>query len=260
MDETMRDLSRCNDIVNAVSNSCKRLVRCADGCVVVATHEPTDMNSDVTKCLHATREISPTEDETVPRVFTENFKKDLMTGVFDKCIPWVAKANERSETAMCRAVLPGLSTIRYRLRQMAAENNDDTLTSGDISSFFDDHKCTNELCVRDAFGTSLPPLNVSHPEWFYFPDDRGYLDKASCYIKHFLAAPCSSRCYLCDTFFRLTEEQDSVDLYGLPEQFRLNDIICSLYGRYEVKGELCGMKITSGGTYFVTTWKNRVYY
>lgn len=266
MDRYMQDLSRCNDIVNAVSNNCKRLAKCVDGSVVLTTHESKDMNSDVNVCRKILEEEAVHgEDQTVPRALNGNFEKDLLAGVFDKCGPWAVKSNERAEIAMCRAVLPGLNTIRKKLWQMARENCDDTLNSEEISIFFDHYVCTNELCLRGAFRgndiDTLPCLNVSHPEWFYFPDDSGYFNNAVSYIKLFLASPCSKRCFLCDTFFRLTEQQDAVDLYGLPEQFRLNDIICSMYGRYEVNGRLCKLKISpSGKTDFIATWDNKVYY
>lgn len=122
----MQDLSRCNDIVNAVSNKCNRLVECADGSIILTTHEPKDVNYDAQMCQQAVSADSM-EDQTVPRVFTENFKKDLMSGVFDKCVPWVANAKQRAEVAMCRAVLPGLMTVRTRLRQMAAEAKNDKI-------------------------------------------------------------------------------------------------------------------------------------
>lgn len=112
----LRDLSRCNDIVNAVSNKCTRLVECADGSIVLTTHEPKDVNYDAQICQKAVS-ADNMEDQSLPRVFTEKFKGDLMGCVFDKCIPWVAKENERAVVAMCRAVLPRLTTVRSKLRQ-----------------------------------------------------------------------------------------------------------------------------------------------
>lgn len=262
----MDNLSRCNDIVNALSNNCKRLVKCADDSVVLATYETKNINSDILKCHDVVKSDS---EETLPWVLTDNFRKDLIRGVMDKCGSRAVAAASvpASETAMCRSVLPGLVTIRSRLRQKAAENNDDTITTEDFKAFFEDHLCNNELCVRDAFAGDkpLPPLNVSHPEWFYLPEDdlHGYLDRAIAYVINFLASPASERCYLCDIFFKITEEQDAIDLYGLPEQFRINDTICSLYGRYSIPdGKLSGLKIRSSGKDggFVSTWKNKTFY
>lgn len=253
----MEDLSRCNDIVNAVSNGCKRLVRCADGSVILTTHEPVSVDKDILDC----EEAMDVEGRPPPRVFTERFKKDLLDSVLDKCMPGGAPEAGRADAALCRATLPGLVTVRTKLRQKAMEMGSDTLTAADLSSFFG-RVCTNELCVRDTFGVDLPPLNVSHPPWFYFPEDeKDYAPRAMAYVKSFLAYPCSSRCVLCDTFFALTEEDEPVDLYGLPEQFKLRNSICCLYGRYEIDaGQLDQLKIVSHGSHFVANWKGRVHY
>ena len=267
--EHLEDLSRCNDIVNAISNNCKRLVRCVDGSVVLTNQESgRDLNFDADACRASMEGME--EDPSLPRVFTEKFKTDMLAGIYQRCMP-NGRADEREKRArgaLCKASLPGLTALRRTLRRMLAETNDDTLTSEDLVEFFEGHLCGNPMCVKDAFKADktpdlLPRLNVSHPDWFYFPLDYGYLAKATAYIKLFLKDPCSKRCALCDTFFRITEEDDPVNLYGLPEQFTLNDNICSLYGRYTLNQKRHPLaKLTikaSGGIDFVATWGDEIY-
>lgn len=270
-EQHLADLSRCNDIVNAISNNCKRLVRCEDGSVVLTNQEcGTDLNFDADECRTSMEGM--TEDPTLPRVLTEKFKRDILDRVYRECLPQQANEQEkRAREALCKASLPGLTALRRTLRLMLAEMKDDTLTSDDLVNFFEGHLCSNPMCIKDAFRDTsesdcipLPRLNVSHPEWFYFPVSIGYLAKATAYIKLFLKDPCSKRCALCDTFFRVTEEDTPVNLYGLPEQFTLNINICSLYGRYTFDHKshpLAKLTIkTSGGTDFVVTWGNEIYF
>lgn len=258
----MQAVSKLNDVVNGLANHCKRLVECADGSIVITNQEAgTDLNTDAERCLESMQES--VEDQTLPRVFTEKFKSDLLAPVYKKCLPPLS-TDKRARDALCCAVLPGLASLRRTLRQQLAEMNDDTVSTDDLKTFFDNHLCDNPLCVKDAFKADpkpLPRLNVSHPEWFYFPRAPEYTARAAAYIKLFLKDPCSRRCALCDTFFKITEGQDPVDLYGLPEQFKINDSICSLYGRYTLDQPLAGLKIkTSGGSDFVVTWADKIYY
>lgn len=272
MEQHLEDLSRCNDIINAISNNCKRLVRCEDGSVVLTNQETgKDLNFDADACRASMTGMK--ENPSLPGVFTQKFKSDMMADIYKRCMPGgqirADEERKRAREALCKASLPGLTALRRTLRRMLAEINDDTLTSEDLTTFFERHLCDNPMCVKDAFKdkadcNALPRLNVSHPDWFYFPTDEGYLGKATAYIKLFLKDPCSKRCALCDLFFRITEEDDPVDLYGLPEQFRLNDNICSLYGRYTINQKqhpLAKLTIkTSGGIDFVVTWGHDIYF
>lgn len=262
----MEDLSRCNDIVNAISNNCKRLVRCVDGSVVLTNQEiGNDLNADADACRQILQEFK--EDPTMPRVFTNKFKADLLAGVYKKCIPFEDR-EKRTREALAKASLPGLTALRRTLTRMLAEVNDDTLTSEDLSIFFDKHLCDNPMCVKDEFKEEtedfLPRINVFHPEWFYFPTERGYLSKAVAYIKIFLKDPCSRRCALCNLFFDITEGDEPVDLFGLPEQYTLNDNICSLYGKFTVSknpSPLSKLIIKrSGGIDFIATWGDKIFF
>lgn len=264
MTDHLEDLSKCNDIVNAISNSCKRLVKCHDGSILIVNQDAgCDVNHDAERCAESMQ--GSIEDQTLPRVFTEKFKSDLLSAVYKKCVPSTL-TSDRAREALCKSVLPGLTVLRRTIRQRLAELNNDTLTTKNIDCFFDTHLCTNPMCIKDAFKDKndpnpLPRLNVSHPEWFYFPEDLGYLTKAVAYMKMFLKDPCSRRCALCDIYFKITEGDEEIDLFGLPEQFRLNDSICSLYGKYTLQGPLVKLIIkASGGTDFIVYWGDEIFH
>lgn len=237
-----RDMSKCNDLMNAINNSCKRLTRCEDGSIFPLNQEggvsSEEINSDVYDCMSYFDD--QVEDPTVPWVFTEKFKKDIVDKVYTDAIPSLKTNADDALVAFCRSLIPGLPTVRRTLRQMLAEMNVDALQEGQISAFFD-VQCTNPMCAAKAFVSptedpdTFPPPNVAHPRWIYDSTScEDYLTKMVLYIKEFVAKPISKRCSACNLFFRLTEGEEPVDLFGLPEKFIVNDSICSLYGMYSI--------------------------
>ena len=238
-----RDLAVCNDAVNAISNSCKRLVRCGDGSLLPLNQEGgvtrEDINNDALDCMRYFDQ--QTENPDLPWVFGEKFRKDIMDKVYRECIP-ALKGSAHPDDALvsfCRSLLPGLKTLRRTLRQKLAETNNDSLTVETFNAFFD-FQCTNVMCAAKAFVSNdedvenFPPPNVAHPWWVYNPDAPGYLRNIVVYIRSFVKNPLSKRCTACNLYFRLTEGDEPVDLFGLPEQFIVNDSICSLYGMYKI--------------------------
>lgn len=266
------DLSRCNDLTNAINNSCKRLVEARDKSIFILNQEGginrESLNRTATECAEYITPDEGAEETLLPWVFRDKFISELMSDVFKRAIP----AYNRSETptkeiemtALGRSVLPGLATIRATIRQMLAETNNDSLSSVNLTTFFDDHLCGNVLCIKDAFGTDLPRLNVSHPRWFYFPDDKNYLSNVIVYLRSFIKEPVSHRCSLCDMFFSITQEETPIDLFGLPEQFRINNTICAIYGKFQTDQENMGGLNLSIQKYpdgqFVSTIGGTLYY
>lgn len=266
----LENISRCNDIVNAISNNCKQLVRAADGSVFLLNQEGgtnrEDINRDAEDCEAVmSRDV---EDNTLPWVFTDKFRKDMLMSIYGMAIPGLATnrtSKEDANEAFARSLLPGLVSLKTRIRQLLAESNNDSLSSSALAAFFDDHLCENVMCVRHAVGDDIPPLNVSHPDWVYFPDSsKQYLSDMVGYIKLFLNNPVSKRCSLCDTYFKLTDSDSKIDLFGLPEQFKIDKTICSLYSRHRPvdMGNICtSLKIKRVvGEDFMVELGGKIYY
>lgn len=231
-------MSRCNDIVNAICNSCKHLVRASDGSLLLLNKEggdtPEELNADSVGCAEV---VNGEMVETLPRIFTNKFREDMMTSLYTAAVPahHLQQKPADPHAAFARSIIPGLKRLRCTLSQMMAQEQLDDVLPAEISAFFDDHLCTSPLCLRQKFGKGIPLLNVSHPPWFYLPKDTpDYLYKCAGYIQSFLKTPVSSRCGLCDIYSSVCDSVTPINLFGLPEQFSVNSTICSLYSRHEV--------------------------
>ncbi|KAK3761557.1 hypothetical protein RRG08_010281 [Elysia crispata] len=248
-DAGLLDLMKCNDVVNAINNSSKRLVRCADDSLAILNQDggdnADDLNHDLDMCRESFR-TSARSDSTLPKAFTNDFRKELMEGVYAACLSTSARDAEyrdMSKKAFCKSLLPGLKSVRDALRQRLAENNVTNLSGEMLATFFEKHVCDNEMCASKAFcggDETIPNPNVSHPDWFYFPEKNPskYHVDAVTYITAFLADPVSNRCSACDLYFKVTEGDDPVDLFALPENFAVNTHICSLVGMYKLNPEV----------------------
>ena len=240
-DGLMTNLSKCNDIVNAFGNSCKRLVKCEDDTIILLNQEGgvtrKQLNSDLEDCK--TKLSAIREDPMLPWVFTSKFREDIMGQMYRECLPTVSSKDKDLDIELfCKSLLPGLTTLRRTLRQMLAETSNDSLSSEEISKFFG-FTCTHPMCASKVFRETadIPPPNVSHPMWLYNTNTPDYIQRTVMYIRDFNKRQVSKRCTACDLYFRLTEGEDAVDLFGLPEQFVVNDSICSLYGMFKIDNE-----------------------
>ena len=224
-------LCSANDVVNALGNTCKRIVAGAGGEMMPlnlengVTHK--ELNDDIDDCRERMDEV-----EKLPYAFTARFRKDMLDDIYKSTVQPIQQ-HPPCET-FARSLLPGLLTLRSKLERMIAEARLIQPTPQALDSFFDDHKCMSPLCLRSLY--KLPvQLPVSHPAWFYYPpeyESMEYLVKAVKYITAFLKKPFSNQCALCDLYFTLAAEDrgPAMNLAGLPEEFRFNRNICLMYG------------------------------
>ena len=254
MDTELEALYRVNDVVNAISNTCKTFVRAEDGSVFILNQEggleERIINKDIIECNYALENCRSGDDVPI-YAFTEKFKDDLMNSVYNAVLPNHKSKMDRYHKKIALGSMPGLKCIKDKICRLLGEYKlIDKLSNTDIETFFEKHTCDNPMCVSKEFFSldepdiEFPKLNVSHPDWFYYlPDskeeDEAYLKNLIPYMKLFLKEPVSRRCVLCDIYFSLTEGEDAVTILGLPEEFIINDTICNLYGRFSVDLNTC---------------------
>ena len=143
MDTNMQDISKLNDVVNAISNNCKVLVKCSDDKTVVLLNQEggintEDLSRDAVDAATFTFQNNNKENSQLPRVFTNTFRKDLLDDIYKQSIPLLRKFSDKrakDDEAYARSMLPGLRTIRRRLRQLLAESNNHSLTESQLTEF-----------------------------------------------------------------------------------------------------------------------------
>ena len=252
MNSDLAALSRANDVVNAISNTCKTLVKAHDGNIFLLNQEgglqERIINHDTVECGLELEKCKSGDDLPI-YAFSEKFKDDMLNTVYKSVIPnYYEQVNDDcGNLKMALGCIPGLVTIKNRVCALLGEYNlSNQVSSSDLDNFFIKHKCDNPLCASKDFfymikpGSEPPMLNVSHPDWLYNTphtkdEDHEYVHKFIQYIKLFLSEPVSKKCVLCDIFFTLTESENSVNLFGLPEEFIMNETICKWV--YEENGK-----------------------
>ena len=280
MDADLAALSRANDVVNSINNTCKTFVKAQDGNIFILNQEggleERVINQDVIECNKAL-ENSKSGDDLPIYIFTEKFKDDMLNTVYKSVIPSYDEIN-KFNLKIGMGCIPGLICIKSIINSLLGEYNlSNQITTNELDTFFNKHKCDNPLCASKDFFTMIkadsetPMLNVSHPEWIYnLPkqnEECEYVQKFIQYLKFFLNEPVSKKCVLCDIFFTLTESEDAVNLFGLPEEFIINETICNLYGKFSLKQikSVGSLKIVQhknnlNQEYYIVHLDNKIYY
>ncbi|GFR77351.1 hypothetical protein ElyMa_003965800 [Elysia marginata] len=252
----LQDLSRVNDLVSAIDNTTHKLVRCHDGTLLPLMYDggsnPEDLNRDISDCKKVYDGLA-CEDTPPPAVFTKKFREDMIGEFYDAAVSQAVTGTPLSSEnrydndfidAFCRSLVPGLPSLKHTITGLFHDKRLDGLREDDINTFFS-YRCTDSMCaskalwdgvkVNDDFTVDdpIPPPNVKHPNWFYYPEMNGnYATDVFVYIRDFLNEPSSHKCSACDVDCCLMDDDRPVDLFGLPETFHLNMTICVLYGLY----------------------------
>lgn len=251
------DLTRVNELVSAIDNTTHKLAVCPDGTLLSIMHDggstPDALNRDINNCREIYEaEANADESDKPPSVFTARFRKDMMESFYQAAsrqaiggtpLTNKTKADENFIDVFCRSLVPGLPSLRRHLLRLVADRRIASLSQDEIDTFLS-YRCSERMCaskglwdgvhVNDDLSVDdpIPPPNVKHPHWLYYPEDNQpqYCADAVVYIKEFLHDQSSHQCSACDVDYCILDDRAPIDLFGLPETFRLNQTICAFYG------------------------------